>query len=78
MAETLIALYESSRKSGVCSACAARLDWYHTHPKQKAMPMNAGAVPRRSERVAGEVVAYFSSDDTHWSSCPDAGRFRTT
>jgi hypothetical protein len=72
-----IRLYEDSRAEGVCRGCHARLDWYATLTG-KHMPMNAGAVPVRSEReqTTDRVIAYFAADDSHWVTCPSREAFR--
>jgi hypothetical protein len=76
--ETLIRLYEDTKKPGVCSSarCGAPLDWYRTL-NDRGMPMNRGAVPRRSENEEGtrRVIAFFASSDSHWSTCPARAQF---
>jgi hypothetical protein len=76
--ETLIRLYEDTKKPGVCSAtsCRAPIDWYRTL-KDKGMPMNRGAVPRKSENDPDtkRVIAFFSAGDSHWATCPAATKF---
>lgn len=74
--ETLIRLYEGSRGRTQCRGCGADIEFYETLSK-RSMPLNAGAVPRKSERDpgTGRVIAYFAAEDTHWNSCPDAERF---
>ena len=76
MAEILIRLLEDSRTSGVCRGCHAPLDWYETLQGRK-MPMNHGAVPRKSEKDPDtwRVIAYFSADDSHFTTCPDSASF---
>lgn len=76
--EHLVRLYEDSKTAGTCKGCQAPLDWYET-VKGRNMPMNRDAVPRKSEtdRETGRVVAFFSSDDTHWASCPAYKVFKT-
>jgi len=76
MADTLIRLYEDTQKPGTCRGCAAPIDWYRTL-NDKAMPMNRGAVPRKSENepATKRVAAYFASSDSHWATCPDAAKF---
>lgn len=73
---TLIRLYEDSRSSGTCRGCNAPLDWYDTL-SGKHMPMNAGAVPRKSETdpATWRVIAHFSAADAHWNSCPERAQF---
>lgn len=75
--DTLIRLFEDSRNSGMCRGCQARIDWYETFPKGAHMPMNAGAVPRKSENdpATWRVIAFFSSADAHWATCPRASSF---
>lgn len=76
MADTLIRLYEDTRMPGACRSCQAPLDWYRTLT-DKAMPMNRGAVPRKSEndQDTKRVVAFFAASDSHWATCPDAAKF---
>jgi len=82
MATITIRLYEDSKGSGVCGArdpgkgCGAALDWYGTLTG-KHMPMNAGAVPLKSEREAGtmRVIVFFSAEDSHWNTCPERKQF---
>lgn len=68
--ETLIRLYEDSRSPGQCRGCGARIEWYETL-KSARMPMNAGAVPRKSEKDPDtwRVIAFFAAADSHWASC---------
>lgn len=74
--DTLIRLFEDSKQSGTCRGCQARIDWYETLTARK-MPMNAGAVPRKSENdpATWRVIAFFSSADAHWATCPRASSF---
>ena len=74
--ETLIRLYEDSKQGGQCRGCAADIEWYETL-NGKRMPMNAGAVPRKSEtdQSTWRVVAFFAASDSHWNTCPDAAKF---
>lgn len=76
--ETMIRLYEDSAKPGVCSAsaCRAPITWYRTL-NDKGMPMNRGAVPRKSENdpATKRVIAFFASSDSHFATCPARARF---
>lgn len=74
--ETLIRLFEDTEGLGVCRGCQAAIAWFKTLTG-KSMPMNAGAVPRRSENdpETGRVVAFYSADDSHWATCPDRAQF---
>jgi hypothetical protein len=75
---TLIRLYEDSRSvGGRCRGCGAAIDWYETR-RGKKMPMNAGAVPRKSalDPETNRVIAFFSAEDAHWKSCPAAEDFK--
>jgi hypothetical protein len=75
MSETLIRLLEGTKKPGRCRGCEASIDWYDTLAG-KHMPMNAGAVPRKSEQDdQWRVVAYFASSDSHWATCPERQQF---
>lgn len=74
--ETLIRLYEDSKQRAQCRGCSADIEWFETLSARR-MPMNAGAVPRKSEShpETRRVVAFYSASDSHWSSCPDAAKF---
>lgn len=75
--ETLIRLYEDTKKPGVCSAaiCRAPIDWYRTL-SDKGMPMNRGAAARESSQdLAGRTIGKFSSADSHWATCPARAKF---
>ena len=76
--DVFIRLYEDSSRPGQCSArsCGAGIDWFETL-NGKQMPMNRGAVPVKSENEPAtmRVVAFFSSADSHFSTCPAAGKF---
>jgi hypothetical protein len=76
MPETLIRLFEDSKQSGICRGCGARMEWFETLTG-KRMPMNAGAVPRKSEthEETRRVVAFFAADDSHFTTCPDRAQF---
>lgn len=76
MSETLIRLFEDPHNSGECRGCQARIDWFETL-SGKRMPMNAGAVPRKSENdpATNRVVAFFSAADSHWNTCPERQQF---
>jgi Fe-S cluster assembly scaffold protein SufB len=71
-----VRLYEDSKAHGVCRGCEARMDWYDTLNGKK-MPMNAGAVPLKSENEAGtgRVIAFFAAEDSHWNTCPERKQF---
>ena len=76
-AETLIRLLENARpQRAQCRACAADIEWFETLNGKK-MPMNAGAVPRKSQNhpETGRVIAFYSSADSHWNTCPDRQQF---
>ena len=75
--EQLIRVFENERPSkAACRGCQAPIEWYETL-KGKRMPMNAGAVPRKSDNDpdTGRVIVFFAADDAHWNSCPDAAKF---
>jgi hypothetical protein len=76
MSEKLIRLFEDSKQPGACRGCGARLEWFETL-NGKQMPMNAGAVPRKSEQdpQSWSVVAFYSAEDSHWHTCPDRAQF---
>ena len=72
-----VRLYEGSKASGICRGCGAAMDWYDTLSGKK-LPMNAGAVPLKSEneRDTSRVVAWFDAADSHWNTCPTREQFR--
>lgn len=72
-----VRLYEDSKGFGVCRGCHAPMEWYDTLTGKK-MPMNAGAVPLKSEsdEGTGRVIAYFAAEDSHWNTCPERQQFR--
>lgn len=74
--DVLIRLFEDSKQRGVCRGCQASIDWYETLG-WKRMPMNANAVPRKSETdpATNTVIAFFAASDSHWNNCPDAAAF---
>lgn len=76
MNEQLIRLFEDSRQPARCRGCEAEIDFYETLTL-KRMPMNRGAVPRKSESdpATRRVVAFFASADSHFATCPAAGQF---
>lgn len=76
MAETLIRLYEDSKKSARCRGCEADIEFFETLTG-KRMPMNAGAVPRRSENdpETMRVVGFYAAADSHFTSCPQSAQF---
>jgi hypothetical protein len=75
--ETLIRLVGEPTR-GTCGGrtCGAAIDWYETL-RGKRMPMDAGAVPRRSEtdQATGRVIVFMAASDSHWNSCPDRPEF---
>ena len=52
------------------------IDWYRTL-NDKAMPMNGFARPQKVELdpAVGRRVAFFSSADSHFATCPQSKRF---
>jgi hypothetical protein len=78
MSEQLVAVIASTKGRGRCRGehCDASITWYRTHPANRAMPFTGEPVPRKSERVDGELIEYMSADDCHWASCPDAPAFK--
>jgi hypothetical protein len=75
-ADQLIRLYEDSKQPGTCRGCGARLEWFETL-NGKQMPMNAGAVPRKSEQdpQSWRVVAFYAAEDSHWNTCSARVKF---
>jgi hypothetical protein len=74
--ETLIRLYEDSKQRAQCRGCDADIEFFETLRGSK-MPMNSGAVPRKSETDPStrRVVGYFAAADSHFVTCPDRARF---
>jgi hypothetical protein len=75
--ESLIRLFENDQpQRAQCRGCGADIEWFGTL-KGKHMPMNAGAVPRKSEHdpETHRLIVFFAADDAHWSTCPEAKRF---
>lgn len=72
----MITLKLPKTNTGRCRSCGASVDWYAT-PAGKAMPMAAEAVCLRT-RGGGPVdeLGDFDAADTHWATCPQAGRWR--
>jgi hypothetical protein len=77
MAESLIRLFDDSQSKGICRGCGATITWFDTLNDRK-MPMNAGAVARKSEAdmAVGRVVVYFSVADSHWATCDQRAQFK--
>lgn len=61
--------------TGACRSCGAAVDWYAT-PAGKAMPTNAGALPLHSTELLDPNVGVFDTQETHWATCPDAGKWK--
>lgn len=61
--------------SGTCRSCGAPVDWYAT-PAGKAMPMNAGAEPVQATDLLDPNFGSFDTADTHWATCPKAGKWK--
>jgi hypothetical protein len=75
-ADTLIRLLEGTQRPGECRGCHARIVWVETLGG-KRMPMNAGAVARKTETdpETRRPVGFYAAADSHWSTCPDANQF---
>lgn len=60
-----------------CRGCGASIVWHETLTG-KRMPINAGAVPRRTERE-GEgkrrTILFLAAADAHWATCPKRAQF---
>jgi len=74
--DPLIRLFEDSRRPARCRGCEARIEFFETR-SGKQMPMNAGAVPRKSESDphTRRVIAFYAAADSHWATCPAADDF---
>ena len=77
---TTIAVYEDTKGHGVCAGqtCGASLTWYQTLSGRR-MPFTGDPVPLRSAHDAPShrLLLFFSSDDAHWTACPDRDSFKT-
>lgn len=75
--ETLIRVYEGTREPGRCKGCQAPIDWFVTVKNRKSMPVNRGAVPRKSEMdpETNTTVIFLSSADVHWATCSARDQF---
>jgi hypothetical protein len=77
MPDTLIRVYDNRRpQRAQCRGCEAAIEWFGTL-RGKKMPMNAGAVPRKSEHdhQSGRLILFFAAADAHWNACPEKDRF---
>jgi hypothetical protein len=73
--EPLIRLFEDPSNPGIYSGCEAPIRWHETLAGRR-MPMNADAVPRRSEsHPTGRVVAFYAQADSHMFTCPKRSEF---
>jgi hypothetical protein len=74
--ETLIRLYEDPKSRAQCRGCSADIEWHETLTGRR-MPMNAGAVPRKSDTHldSRRVIGFYAASDAHWTTCPDAAQF---
>ena len=77
MPETLIRVLDNRRPQRArCRGCEADIEWFETL-RGKKMPMNASAVPRKSEHDpdTGRLILHFAAADAHWQSCPEKSQF---
>jgi hypothetical protein len=75
--ETLIRLFAAPQQPGQCRGCGAAIVWFETVHGRR-MPMNAGAVARKSEPAEASpsrVIAFYAASDAHWAVCPHAQTF---
>jgi hypothetical protein len=74
--ETLIRLYEDSMEPATCRGCGDAIEFYETLNGKK-MPMNRGAVPRKSDKDPStwRVIAFFAAADSHFATCPQRSKF---
>lgn len=74
--DVLLRLFEDSRQPARCRGCESDIDWFETLAS-KRMPMNRGAVPRKSENHAEtrRVVAFYAASDSHWATCAARSQF---
>lgn len=68
--------YDDTKGRGACRSCHAKIEWYELHSGRKH-PIDADSVPVRSyhEEDTGRLVLVFSSDDSHFASCPDSQKW---
>lgn len=74
---TLFRVFAAPVRPGHCRGCNASISWYQTIAL-KAMPVNVNARPQKTEIdvVTGRRVAYFSTADSHWATCPERAKFQ--
>lgn len=67
-----IELRQADEPPGIvsCRGCGDPILWYTTTAGKK-MPVNADATV-----IEREGASYVRSDETHWATCPEAGKFR--
>lgn len=70
--DQLFRVYEDPADPGQCKDCGTDIVFRETL-NGKRMPMQAGAVPVKSEKdpETGRVIAFFSGDDSHFSNCAE-------
>jgi hypothetical protein len=68
--DVLIRLVSESRQQSSCKGCGRKILWFETL-EGKRMPMNAHAMVRQ----LGIGFDMYSSDDSHWATCPKRERF---
>jgi hypothetical protein len=68
--DSVVRLIVRSRNPSECRGCLAPIDWFQTIAG-KSMPMNAGAIPERTDGGIG----FFHTSDSHWASCPQRSLF---
>lgn len=78
MAEKLVAVFADTFGSGRCRSCDAKIAWYTT-TLGKAMPFDGEPVARKSEYSfdGTRLVLHLSAEDSHWTTCPDANKFKS-
>ena len=76
MPETFVRCLADTRGRGTCKACGAALTWMQTIAG-KRMCFDGDPVALKTEHSEDRrLVEVFSSDDVHWSRCPQAGQFK--
>lgn len=76
MAEPMFAILASTRQPGTCRSCNAPIEWARTYPKDKAMPINRGAVALKTDAVREHgTIEFIGSADSHFNTCPQSKKW---
>lgn len=75
---TAVTVLTATKRIGTCNGanCGARIEWYKTlHDRNMPVNLNAPYLTT-GQSQDGELTATISSDDVHWTTCPDSARFK--